>query len=109
MKVTAAKLGWTALYLLIEVHAWRHDLSWFRWRILPSLVWLLLLSPGFLKLWGEFVSRLVLTVIYLGALPLGLAVRLFLDPLRTKSRPLTSLWIHREPEDESLPAATRQG
>ncbi len=109
MKSPGLKLTWTALFLFIEAYAWRNDLSWFKWRILPLLVWLMLVSPRFQQRWGEFMSRLVLTAIYVCALPLGVGVKLFMDPLRVKTRNVGTHWIARPAEDESLAGAGKQG
>lgn len=56
---------------------------------------------------GDFQARILLTIIYvLLALPLGLLVRLFADPLRIKHRP--TAWTERVPEPIDMTWARKQ-
>jgi hypothetical protein len=56
---------------------------------------------------GEFQARLLLTLIYFGALlPFGICVRLFADPLRIHKRPTG--WSKPAPQTIDLPSAAKQ-
>ena len=55
---------------------------------------------------GDFVGRLIMTVFYFTvALPFGLAVRLFSDPLRLK--PAEPKWEIRSSDPQTLDDARR--
>lgn len=82
---------------------------WFRAALL-TLVLLMLASPQFQKVWGGFMSRLILTVLYAAMLPFGFVYRLFNDPLQLKGGGRgDSHWIARSPEDETLAGSAKQG
>jgi hypothetical protein len=56
---------------------------------------------------GNFQARVVLTIFYaVLVFPFGIAVRLFGDPLRIKSRPTE--WLERHDETFDLQWAKRQ-
>jgi hypothetical protein len=56
---------------------------------------------------GNFQARVLLTLFYVVLIaPLGLAVRLFADPLRIR-RP-SEKWLDRDPDGTDLVAARRQ-
>jgi len=56
---------------------------------------------------GNFQARVILTLIYaIIALPFGLAVRLFADPLRIKKPSPT--WLDRTDEEMTMEWAHRQ-
>lgn len=58
---------------------------------------------------GNFQSRILLTAFYfIIVLPFGLAVTLFSDPLRRKSRPANSSWLERQTHDANVAAAQKQ-
>jgi hypothetical protein len=68
-------------------------LVWKKWR-------------AFGKVMGDFVARIFMTVFYFTvALPFGIGVRLFKDPLRLKST--EAAWLKREPPEETIEAARR--
>ena len=55
---------------------------------------------------GNFQARLLLTIFYFTVmLPFGLAVRLFSDPLRIKTRPTE--WLHSPDVVQDLPWARK--
>ena len=68
-------------------------LVWKKWR-------------AFGKVMGDFVARIFMTVFYFTvALPFGIGVRLFKDPLRLKSTEVG--WLKREQPEETIEAARR--
>jgi hypothetical protein len=68
-------------------------LVWKKWR-------------AFGKVMGDFVARIFMTVFYFTvALPFGIGVRLFKDPLRLKSTEVA--WLKREQSEETIEAARR--
>jgi len=68
-------------------------LAWKKWR-------------AFGKVMGDFVARIFMTVFYFTvALPFGIAVRLFKDPLRLKSTEVA--WLKREQPEETIETARR--
>ena len=67
--------------------------AWKKWR-------------AFGQVMGDFVARIFMTVFYFTiAIPFGIGVRLFKDPLRLKSRWVG--WLPREEREESVEAARR--
>lgn len=61
---------------------------------------------AFGQMMGDFVARIFMTVFYFTiAVPFGIGVRLFKDPLRLKSR--ESGWLPRETKPETLEDARR--
>src|ERR1700758_4478331 len=61
---------------------------WRRWR-------------AFGKVMGDFVTRIFMTVFYFTiAIPFGIGVRLFKDPLKMKS--LETRWLKREERDDTI-------
>ncbi len=58
---------------------------------------------------GNFQSRVILTVFYfLIVTPFGLLVRIFSDPLHSKSGPGQTGWLPRETYDVDLAAVRKQ-
>lgn len=58
---------------------------------------------------GDITARIALTVFYFTIfVPFGLGVRLLSDPLGTKRRRGSSLWLSRRTTDLTLPDARRQ-
>jgi len=58
---------------------------------------------------GNFQSRVILTVFYfLIVTPFGLLVRIFSDPLHSKSGPGQTRWLPRETYDVDLAAVRKQ-
>ncbi|MDQ2732919.1 MAG: hypothetical protein M3Y56_14770 [Armatimonadota bacterium] len=58
---------------------------------------------------ANFQSRLILTVFYFTvALPVGILIRLFADPLRMRKPPAQTGWSRRTSQDINLEAAKRQ-
>lgn len=52
---------------------------------------------------GVFQTRLILTLLYYVLLPpFGFLVRVFMDPLRLKTRDRASGWVPRETRDRTL-------
>ena len=67
--------------------------AWKKWR-------------AFGKVMADFVARIFMTVFYFTiAVPFGIGVRLFKDPLRLKSK--QAGWLPREEREESVAAARR--
>lgn len=61
---------------------------------------------AFGKLMGDFVARIFMTVFYFTiAIPFGLGMRLFKDPLHLKSR--QSGWLPRKDSDDTIESARR--
>jgi hypothetical protein len=61
---------------------------------------------AFGKVMGDFVARIFMTVFYFTiAIPFGIGVRIFKDPLRLKSKQAN--WLPREEREESVEAARR--
>ena len=61
---------------------------------------------AFGKAMGDFVARIFMTVFYFTiAVPFGVGVRLFKDPLRLKSR--QTGWLKREEREETIESARR--
>jgi hypothetical protein len=86
-------------------------------RARATLIPVVLMKSIFRRLWegwkrvaraiGNFQARVLLTVFYaVLVLPLGLAVRLFADPLRIR-RP-SGTWVDRDSDATDMPAARRQ-
>ncbi len=66
---------------------------WKRWR-------------AFGQVMGDFVARIFMTVFYFTvAIPFGIGVRVFKDPLHLKS-PRTT-WLKREPKPDTIEDARR--
>ncbi len=58
---------------------------------------------------GVFQTRLVLILLYdTLLLPFGLLVKVFMDPLRLKTRDRASGWVPRETRDRSLEDLKKQ-
>lgn len=58
---------------------------------------------------GDFQARFFLTIFYLAlALPFGLLLRAFGDPLRLRRRGITSAWMPRARRPETLRDVRRQ-
>jgi hypothetical protein len=58
---------------------------------------------------GDIVARIALTLFYFTIfVPFGLGVRLLSDPLGTKRRSRSSLWLSRRTTDSTLQDARRQ-
>ena len=93
-----------ALYLIFILAAFHFGWT-SKWKVIATWVLLVYQFPVL----GEYVSRAVLTIIYLAAFPFGLGVRLFSDPLRLRFRREDTHWLNRPAPDESLPGASRQG
>ncbi|MCB9451837.1 MAG: hypothetical protein H6672_10380 [Anaerolineaceae bacterium] len=72
------------------------DLAWDRFKIIGGIV-------------GDIQSRLIATAFYYTILvPFGLGTRLFSDPLNLT--PIISpAWLRRDPVENELTAAKRQG
>jgi hypothetical protein len=69
---------------------------WEGWKILAAKI-------------GNFQGRLLLGFFYfLVITPWGVLMRLFGDPLRTKSRPTSSFWVDRSGEPPEIEGARRQ-
>jgi hypothetical protein len=67
--------------------------AWKKWR-------------AFGQLMGDFVARIFMTVFYFTvALPFGIGVRLFKDPLHLKSK--QTGWLPRETKRETIEDARR--
>jgi len=67
--------------------------AWKKWRAFGQVI-------------GDFVARVFMTVFYFTvALPFGVGVRLFKDPLHLKSK--ESGWLPRETKVETLDDARR--
>ena len=67
--------------------------AWKKWR-------------AFGKVMGDFVARIFMTVFYFTiAVPFGIGVRLFKDPLHLKSQ--ETHWLKREPQEDSIEAARK--
>ena len=67
--------------------------AWKKWR-------------AFGKVMGDFVARIFMTVFYFTiAIPFGIGVRIFKDPLRLKSKQAN--WLPRAEREESVEAARR--
>ena len=67
--------------------------TWKKWR-------------AFGKVMGDFVARIFMTVFYFTiALPFGIGVRTFKDPLHLKSKEVA--WLKREERQETIKAARR--
>jgi len=61
---------------------------------------------AFGKVMGDFVARIFMTVFYFTiAIPFGVGVRLFKDPLHLKSR--QTGWLNREEREETIESARR--
>ena len=61
---------------------------------------------AFGQVMGDFVARVFMTVFYFTlAIPFGLGVRFFKDPLRLKSQ--ETGWLQRETKPETLDDARR--
>jgi hypothetical protein len=61
---------------------------------------------AFGRVMGDFVARIFMTIFYFTiAIPFGIGVRLFKDPLRLKS-PETN-WLKREEREETMENARR--
>ncbi len=61
---------------------------------------------AFSKVMGDFVARIVMTVFYFTiAIPFGIGVRLFKDPLHLKSQ--QTGWLKREERDDTIENARR--
>jgi len=61
---------------------------------------------AFGQLMGDFVARIFMTVFYFTvAIPFGIGVRIFKDPLHLKSK--ESSWLPRETKQETLEDARR--
>ena len=61
---------------------------------------------AFGKVMGDFVARIFMTVFYFTiAIPFGVGVRLFKDPLHLKSRQTS--WLNREEREETIESARR--
>ena len=61
---------------------------------------------AFGQLMGDFVARIFMTVFYFTvAIPFGIGVRIFKDPLHLKSK--ESGWLPRETKQETLEEARR--
>jgi hypothetical protein len=68
-------------------------LAWKKWR-------------AFGQMMGDFVARIFMTVFYFTvAIPFGVGVRLFKDPLHLKSR--QAGWLEREQPEETIESARR--
>ncbi len=58
---------------------------------------------------GDFQSRLLLTIFYFTiAVPFGLMVRLFGDPLNIRKLPEGSAWINRSTGDNEITETQQQ-
>lgn len=58
---------------------------------------------------GDIIARIALTLFYFTIfVPFGLGVRLLSDPLGTKRRSRSSLWLSRRTTDSTLQDARRQ-
>jgi hypothetical protein len=67
--------------------------AWKKWRAFGQVI-------------GDFVARIVMTVFYFTvAVPFGIGVRLFKDPLHLKSK--DSGWLPRETKPETIEDARR--
>ena len=68
------------------------------------------------KLWkqigrviGDFIGRFILSVFYFTiALPFGVGMRIFSDPLKIRPDDAPSFWLQRETEDCVLENARKQ-
>ena len=61
---------------------------------------------AFGRVMGDFVARIIMTIFYFTiALPFGVGVRLFKDPLHLKTP--ENGWRKREDRDETLESARR--
>jgi len=95
-------VGRTLLTLLLVLFLWKFPRGW------------KFFLPLYMLLLGKFVftmvlPRVVLTLLYaVMVAPMGLFVRMR-DPLGVRQRGADSYWIPREPPDESLEGARRQG
>ena len=71
---------------------------------LLSVIWRKWRAFG--KVMGDFVARIIMTIFYFTiALPFGVGVRLFKDPLHLKKQ--ESGWRKREDREETLESARR--
>ena len=69
-----------------------------------KLIWKKWLAFG--RVMGDFVARIFMTVFYFTiAIPFGIGVRLFKDPLRLKSS--QTGWLKREDRRETIEEARR--
>jgi len=58
---------------------------------------------------GDFQARLLLTIFYFTiAVPFGLLVRLFSDPLQTRVLPEETAWLRRDTGDNELKETQQQ-
>jgi hypothetical protein len=58
---------------------------------------------------GDFIARVVLSLFYFTLFaPFGIGVRLFGDPLDTRTKTNPSLWVDRSTRDLALEDARRQ-
>jgi hypothetical protein len=103
LKRLLATIAWVAIVAL----AWRAHST--KVMIIATLVYAMIVSPAFAKAWGNAVSRIVLTILYVLMLPFGMGVRLFSDPLKVKKVPADSFWEDRDAADDSLEKARSQG
>ena len=63
----------------------------------------------FARFIGDIAARIALVVFYFTIfVPFGLGVRLLADPLGTRRRRGSSLWLSRRTTDWTLPDAQRQ-
>ena len=96
---------------------WHHYHSRAKLRARPVLIPVVLMKSIFRRLWevwkrvaraiGNFQARVLLTVFYaVLVLPLGLAVRLFGDPLHIR-RP-SETWVDRDSDATDVSGARRQ-
>jgi len=61
---------------------------------------------AFGKVMGDFVARIVMTIFYFTiAIPFGMGVRLFKDPLHLESQ--QTGWLKREERDDTIEDARR--
>ncbi|NUM49103.1 MAG: hypothetical protein HUU38_30760 [Anaerolineales bacterium] len=71
------------------------QLAWARFKIIVGII-------------GDVQGRVIAVLFYfIVALPFGIGARLFSDPLHLRQRP--PAWIDREPVDNRLEGAQRQG
>jgi len=70
---------------------------WSRWKVLATKI-------------GNFQGRVILTLFYfVFVTPLGVAVRLFSDPLQIKSHSRTTFWSKKAQPEPTLEEARQQG
>jgi hypothetical protein len=72
-------------------------IAWERYKIIGAIM-------------GDIIGRVIATVFYFTILvPFGIISRLFTDPLYLRPEHMKPSWIEREPVENQLESALRQG